>query len=136
MLTPLSPFSHRLRSVARQGPKAFAAFTASDEFLMRLQRLPPELRHKGMLIWQGAAVIAAKADRRPPLIAPKPLGTSGKERNRWTDPAMQAKLAAAYRKAGADHEMAGRLMGVSPGAARQAFKTYLAPATPKLGKAA
>ena len=64
------------------------------------------------------------------LAKPKPIHAKRAQKVSWGDPAMRAKLATAYARAGGDDEKAARILGVTLGSARLAKRRHLgAPAT-------
>ena len=64
------------------------------------------------------ALSEAMAPRR--LVKPKPIHAKRAQKASWGDPAMRARLASAYARAGGDDEKAARLLGVTLGSARLA----------------
>jgi hypothetical protein len=66
---------------------------------------------------------------RQPLIKPRPIDARRAQKANWSDPAMRARLEAAYSRAGGDDEKAARILGVTLGSARLAKKRHLAGAT-------
>jgi len=82
--------------------------------------------------WNAATTCEAKASR--PLVEPRPIDAKRSQKVNWSDPAMRAKLAAAYAAADGDNEKAARVLRVSLGSARLAKKRHLHSATADLGK--
>ena len=56
---------------------------------------------------------------------PKPIHAKRAQKVSWGDPAMRAKLATAYARAGGDDEKAARILGVTLGSARLAKRRHL-----------
>jgi len=72
---------------------------------------------------RAEALCEAKAPQ--PLAMAKRIDAKRAEKVSWNNPAMRAKLAAAYADAGDDDEKAARTLGVSPGSARLARRRHL-----------
>ena len=72
---------------------------------------------------KAATLCEAKAAH--PLVQPRPIDAKRTQKVNWRDPAMRAKLANAYARAGGDDEKAARILGVSLGSARLAKKRHL-----------
>jgi hypothetical protein len=121
----LSSISRTLKRFARYGDVAgIRSYVRGAAFLDAFNGLDPERRHSAMLAYVEA-VAECEARTRLPLAPPVALNarTSAKLAN-WRNPAMLAKLAAAYAQA-QDDEGAARLLGVTVGAARLARRRYL-----------
>jgi hypothetical protein len=121
----LSSISKTLKRFARYGDAAsMRAYVRGASFLHAFNGLDPERRHSAMMAYVEA-LAECEAKARLPLAAPVPLNarTSARLAN-WRNPAMLAKLAAAYARAH-DDEGAARLLGVTVGAARLAKRRYL-----------
>jgi hypothetical protein len=132
MTTPrgcLKSISTAFKRLARKGDiDGFRAYVCSDAFLTAFNGLDPERRQSAMRSYLKAeALCEAKAPR--PLAKPKPIDAKRVEKVSWGDPAMRAKLADAYTRAGGDDESAARILGVSLGSARLAKKRHLNAAT-------
>ena len=97
--SPIQPFSHRLRSMAKEGPARYQRFLASDEFRERFNAVPPSLRRRAIQAIIDAEILCARRDPLPPPVKPKAYVDAGKPR--WQDPVQQARLRAAYAKANA-----------------------------------
>ena len=70
------------------------------------------------------------------LVKPKPIHAKRAQKTNWSDPAMRAKLADAFVRAGGDNEKAARILGVTVGSARLAKRRHLdAPASDHRQKA-
>ena len=132
----LQALSHRLRVHAKLGPAAFERYLLTPEFRNRFNSIPQDLWRRAMRAIAEAEALCAKRAPLPPPVKPRADANAGK-RGRWQDPAAQAKLRAAYAKAGNDHDIAGRILRITADAARRAKQRYLdAPATLGLQKAA
>jgi hypothetical protein len=128
MTTPrgsLKSISTALKRLARKGDvEKFRAYIASDAFLIAFNGLDPVRRRSAMCAFATAeALCESKASS--PLASPKRIDAKRVDKVSWTDPAMKAKLAAAYADAGDDDEKAARCLGVSPGSARLARRRHL-----------
>jgi hypothetical protein len=108
--------------------EGFRAYVRSDAFLAAFAGLDPSRRQSVMRCY-GKAAIMCEVKARHPLVQPKPLDAKRTQKVNWRDPAMRAKLAAAYAKAGGDDERAARMLRVSLGSARLAKKRHLNAAT-------
>ena len=124
MRTPdghLKSIVRRLAQLSRYGDeKGFDVYVCSAAFFEAFAGLDPARRHTALRVY---AKTSAECQRktRTPLRRPLRMGVAGAN---WRDPAMRAKLAAVYAKT-SDHNEAARLLGVTPGSARQAKRTYL-----------
>jgi hypothetical protein len=106
--------------LARNGDvEGIRAYMRSDEFLAAFGGLDPGHRQH----FRAEALGEAKARR--PLVQPRPIDAKRAEKVNWSDPAVRAKLAAAYATAGGDDERAARMLRVSVGSARLAKKRHL-----------
>lgn len=120
----LSSISRTLKWFARFGDLAgLRAYVRSVGFRDTFHGLDPERRH-GVMLTYGEA--HARCEARAKLPLPPPVGPNGRvsAKLNWRDQATLAKLAEAYARA-KDHEAAGRLLGVTAGAARLAKLRYL-----------
>lgn len=101
----------------------FQAYIRGPLFLEALTKCGadnlPGLLHAHAL----AALLCEQRTRLPK--APPTRRWGGGSGSIWTQPTELAKLARAYAIAGNDHEKAGRLLGVTAGAARLARKRHL-----------
>jgi hypothetical protein len=117
----LSSISRTLKWFARYGDLAgLRAYVRSVAFRDTFHGLDPERRH-GVMVTYVEAHARCEARAKLPLVAPN--GRVSAKLN-WRDKATLAKLAEAYARA-KDHEAAGRLLGVTAGAARLAKLRYL-----------
>ncbi len=131
----LNTFAHRVHFIARNGPAAFQAFLASNEFAERWALIPGRFRRRAIQSILDAEVVASRLDRVPPPVKAPRMG-DGRKMN-WKDPATVARLRAAYARAGEDHELAGRILRITAGAAKMAWRRLIvAPATAPLREAA
>ena len=115
----------KLMRLARNGDvEGIRAYVRSDAFLAAFGGLDPGHRQTAMRChFRAEALGEAKA--RHPLVKPRPIDAMRTQKVNWRDPAMRAKLAAAYATAGGDDERAARILGVSLGSARLARKRHL-----------
>ena len=128
MTTPvgcLRVLTQTLMRLARNGDvDGFSAYVRTDEFLTAFNGLNPGRRQSALRCY-GRAEALCEARARHPLAKPGPIDAKRTQKVNWGDPAMRAKLAAAYATAGGDDEKAARILGVSLGAARLAKRRYL-----------
>ena len=127
MTTPkgcLRSLTGQLMRLARYGDvEGIRSYVRSEEFLEAFNCLDPCHRQTAMRChFRAEAMGEAKA--RHPLVRPRPIDAKRTQKVSWS-PAMRAKLAAAYAKAGGDHEKAARILRVSIGSARLAKKRHL-----------
>jgi hypothetical protein len=137
MRTPrgcLRRLTAKMMRLARAGDvEGFRAYLRSNAFLMDFTGLDPGRRQSAMrCYWKATTMCEAKASH--PLVEPRPIDAKRSHKVNWSDPAMRAKLAAAYAAADGDNERAARVLGVSVGSARLAKKRHLHSATADLGK--
>jgi hypothetical protein len=109
MTTPkgcLRVLTGKLMRLARNGDvEGIRAYVRSDAFLAAFGGLDPRHRQTAMRChFRAEALGEAKA--RHPLVPPRPIDAKRTQKVNWNDPAMRAKLAAAYAKAGGDDERA------------------------------
>ena len=114
-----------LMQLARNGDvEGFRAYVRSDAFLAAFKGLHPGQRQSAMRCY-GKAATMCEAKTAHPLVQPRPIDAKRTQKVNWRDPAMRAKLANAYARAGGDDEKAARILGVSLGSARLAKKRHL-----------
>jgi hypothetical protein len=111
--------------LARNGDvEGIRGYVRSDAFLAAFGGLDPGHRQTAMRChFRAEALGEAKA--RHPLVQPRPIDAKRIQKVNWRDPAMRAKLAAAYATVGGDDERAARMLRVSLGSARLAKKRHL-----------
>jgi hypothetical protein len=118
-----------LMRLARNGDvEGFRAYVSSDGFGRAFTGLDPNQRQSALRCY-GKAEALCEAKARHPLVKARPIDARRAQKANWSDPAMRAKLANAYARAGGDHEKAARILGVSLGSARLAKKRHLDAAT-------
>src|SRR5215831_1385281 len=120
----LSSISRTLKWFARYGDLVgLRAYVRGEIFGDAFHGLDPERRHGVMLTYVEAHARCEAREKLPlsPQVAPN--GRVSAKLN-WRDQAALARLAEAYARA-KDHEAAGRLLGVTAGAARLAKLRYL-----------
>jgi hypothetical protein len=128
MTTPggcLRVLTQTLMRLAHNGDvEGFSAYVRGNAFLAAVSGLHPGRRQSAM---RGHARAEALCERkaRHPLVQPGPNDAKGPQKVNWRNPAMRAKLAAAYVMAGGDDERAARMRRVSLGSARLAKKRPL-----------
>jgi hypothetical protein len=108
--------------------KAFAPSCAAMRFWRPLLALIQSRRQSALRCY-GKAATMCEAKARHPLVQPGAIDAKRISKVNWGDPAMHAKLAAAYATACGDDEWAARLLGVSLGSARLAKRRHLDAAT-------
>jgi hypothetical protein len=114
-----------LMRLARNGDvEGFSAYVRGDAFLAAFSGLKPGRRQSAMRCHARAEALC-EAKARHPLVQPRPIDAKRTQKVNWRDPAMRAKLAAAYAAAGGDDERAARMLRVSLGSARLAKKRHL-----------
>ena len=126
----LSTMTNALKRHARNGDvAAFRAYIESDAFRRAFEGLEPRQRRGALRCWSEAEALCERmAPQR--LAKPKRLDAKRASKTQWSTPAMRAKLANAYARAGGDDEKAARILGVTLGSARLAKRRHLdVPAT-------
>lgn len=128
MTTPigcLRVLTQTLMRLARNGDvDGFSAYVRSDAFLTAFNGLNPGRRQSALRCY-GRAEALCEARARHPLAKPAAIDAKRTQKVNWGDPAMRAKLAAAYATAGGNDEKAARFLGVSLGSARLAKRRHL-----------
>jgi hypothetical protein len=128
MTTPvgcLRVLTQTLMRLARNGDvDGFSAYVRSDAFLTAFNGLNPGRRQSAMRCHARAEALCERKARHP-LVQPGPIDAKRTRKVAWRDPAMRAKLEAAYVTAGGDDEKAARILGVSLGSARLAKRRHL-----------
>jgi hypothetical protein len=120
----LSSISRTLEWFARYGDLAdLQAYVRGAAFRDSFHGLDPERRQTAMLLFAEAH---ARCEARAKSPLPPPVALNGRvsAKLNWRDPTKLAKLAQAYARA-KDHKGAGRLLGMSAGAARLDKLRYL-----------
>jgi hypothetical protein len=130
MTTPrgfLKSISTAFMRLARKGDvDGLRSYIRSDDFLHAFNGLDPARRQSVMRTHTVAEdMCEARARRR--LVEPKPIYAKRAQKADWGDPAMLAKLANAYLRAGGDDERAARILGVTVGSSRLAKRRHLKP---------
>jgi hypothetical protein len=121
----LRTLTQTLMRLARRGDiERFRAFVASDSFMRAFAGLDPGRRQTAMRCY-GKAQALCEAKTRHPLVQPRTIDAKRAHKADWSDPAMRARLADAYARAGGDDEQAARIMGLSTGSCRLARKRHL-----------
>jgi len=111
--------------LARNGDvEGFSAYVRSDAFFAAFSGLHPGRRQSAMRCHARAEALCERKARHP-LVQPGLIDAKRSQKVNWRDPAMRAKLAAAYVTAGGDDEKAARILGVSLGSARLAKRRHL-----------
>src|SRR5262245_33960283 len=93
----------------------------SDAFLATFDGLDPKHRQTAMRCHFRAE---APGRGRHPLVDTGAIDAKRTQKVNWRDPAMRAKLAAAYATADEDDERAARILRMSLGSARLAKKRH------------
>src|SRR5262245_45504269 len=125
----LQSLTMALKRLAKKGDvEGLRAYVRSEAFLRAFNGLDPNRRQSAMRCY-GKAEALCEAKARHPLVPPRPIDVNRAQKANWSDPAMRARLAAAYSQAGGDDEKAARILGVTLGSARLAKKRHLAGST-------